>query len=250
MSSPHLLISIRSATELQEALSGGVDIIDVKEPFHGSLGMASLAVMRDIADALTSPVRVSDENVRAPQLSFALGELREWRERCAEQRHAIRSLIDHAVPHYLKVGLSGAASSDSWTDEWNELRLEIAPESAWVAVAYADYKSADAPHPDSVLQAAIELNSRVFLIDTFEKNGRGLLDSLDADQLESFRVMTRHHGIELAFAGGITAANLPMLLSLQPDVIAVRGAVCATGNRVHRVCREQIRKFAELIAHP
>ena len=35
-----LLVSVRSADEAEVALEGGADIIDVKEPLHGSLGWA------------------------------------------------------------------------------------------------------------------------------------------------------------------------------------------------------------------
>jgi len=36
---PGLLVSVRSADEVDDALAGGADLIDVKEPSRGALGM-------------------------------------------------------------------------------------------------------------------------------------------------------------------------------------------------------------------
>ena len=41
MSRTLLLVSVRCADEVAIAVDGGADIIDVKEPSHGSLGMAT-----------------------------------------------------------------------------------------------------------------------------------------------------------------------------------------------------------------
>ena len=35
-----LLVSVRSADEAEAAIAGGADVIDVKEPSHGPLGMS------------------------------------------------------------------------------------------------------------------------------------------------------------------------------------------------------------------
>ena len=40
MSQPSLLVSVRCVDEVAAAIEGGAEIIDVKEPSHGSLGMA------------------------------------------------------------------------------------------------------------------------------------------------------------------------------------------------------------------
>ena len=35
-----LLVSVRNASEARAAINGGADVIDIKEPDHGPLGMA------------------------------------------------------------------------------------------------------------------------------------------------------------------------------------------------------------------
>ena len=66
-----LLVSVRDVNEADAAIAGNADIIDVKEPARGSLGMASL---ESIA-AIVSRCR-NEQN--APHCSAALGELQEW----------------------------------------------------------------------------------------------------------------------------------------------------------------------------
>ncbi|MGC1717590.1 MAG: (5-formylfuran-3-yl)methyl phosphate synthase, partial [Isosphaeraceae bacterium] len=43
-----LLVSVRSADEARTALARGASIIDIKEPDHGSLGLAPWSVWRDV----------------------------------------------------------------------------------------------------------------------------------------------------------------------------------------------------------
>ena len=44
-SSPQLLVSVRSAGEAVDALAGGCQILDVKDPSRGSLGRADDSVV-------------------------------------------------------------------------------------------------------------------------------------------------------------------------------------------------------------
>src|SRR3954469_22907203 len=64
-----LLVSVRSAAEAEAALAGGADIIDVKEPSRGSLGMADETVIQDVVATVAG---------RAP-VSVALGDLADNR---------------------------------------------------------------------------------------------------------------------------------------------------------------------------
>jgi uncharacterized protein (UPF0264 family) len=65
---PQLLVSVRDVAEAEAALAGGADIIDIKEPRRGALGMADAAMIAEIVACVDRRVPVS----------AALGELREW----------------------------------------------------------------------------------------------------------------------------------------------------------------------------
>src|SRR5262249_22620047 len=72
---PSLLVSVRSKLEALRAIDGGAQIIDIKEPSKGSLGMANINVINDIA---SMDQFVSDSLAVPNPLSVALGELSKW----------------------------------------------------------------------------------------------------------------------------------------------------------------------------
>src|SRR5579872_3508444 len=45
---PRLLVSVRNLAEAESALAGGCDILDIKEPAHGAMGMADVATIAAI----------------------------------------------------------------------------------------------------------------------------------------------------------------------------------------------------------
>lgn len=59
-----LLVSVRNAIEAQTAVAGGAQLIDVKEPFAGSLGAASVAQWQEVIDTCGDqvPLSVASEN--------------------------------------------------------------------------------------------------------------------------------------------------------------------------------------------
>ncbi len=237
-----LLVSVRNATEAIAAIHGLADIIDVKEPAHGSLGCATPQTIAEVAIIVRS-----QSDTTPPPLSLALGELDEWRE---DDRADLRAAIATSRPDFLKLGLSGAShlqNTDSWIRHWQSIRESISGPQTWVAVAYADHKNADSPTAESVLHAAIETRCGILLIDTYSKDGTSLLDHLTLNQLLAIRHATSEHGLQLALAGRVTLSHLNVLLNIQPDIIAVRGAVCENGNRKSSVCGQLVREFHDAI---
>ncbi len=247
-----LLVSVRSAIEAIAAMAGGADIVDVKEPHRGSLGSASPNVIFEVSTALGS-------HPGHPPLSVALGELHEWD---SDSRDELCRTIDVTAPRFLKIGLAGTQSESnqnvtaaaatvrlnatpSWFVKWQQLRSTIAGPSAWVAVAYADAEQAGSPSVHDVLSAAITTDCSVLLIDTHSKDARSLLAYLSASELMAIRERTSRHGLKLALAGQITLANLPDVVPIHPDIIAVRGAVCDAGERTSTVSAKLVQQFRE-----
>ncbi len=236
-----LLVSVRNAIEAIAAIEGLADIIDVKEPVRGSLGCATPEIITEVAAAVRS------QRGATRPLSLALGELTEWRD---ANKTSLCHAIATAQPHFLKLGLSGVGSpqnSASWISEWQGVRHAISGSHTWVAVAYADHENADSPAAENVLQAAIETKCGILLIDTYVKNGTSILDHMTLDQLLAIRQVNSSHGLKLALAGRVTLSNLNLLLSIQPDIIAVRGAVCDQGDRTGSVSSELVREFRSAV---
>lgn len=218
-----LLVSVRNADELEAAYFGGADIIDVKEPDQGALGMASIDALRSIRD------RCLQLEISNP-ISFALGELSDWfhHGELHSDADSRAVAIGSLRPHFLKLGLTG---STDWQSDWARVRALPFGSVNWVAVAYADFQNADSPAPQKVLEEACAAGCRVMLIDTFQKDGRGLLDWMTERQLSQIRIASQQAGIQLALAGSLSLQTLPVILKAGPEIVAVRGAVCDRGDR-------------------
>jgi uncharacterized protein (UPF0264 family) len=204
---PRLLISVRDASEAVAALTGGADLIDVKEPANGPLGRADSPVIESIVNVVAGRVPVS----------AAFGEL--------ELRPA-------ALPGnlaFIKFGLAGWRGRD-WPSAWERVRAQLSVTCAPVAVAYADWLLADAPPPEEVAAIATERRFGAFLIDTFEKNGATLLDRMPMDTIAGLTRRCQSAGVPVALAGSLGLAEIEQLRELAPDWFAVRGAACRRGR--------------------
>lgn len=209
-----LLISIRNTDEARIVRAAGVDWIDLKEPRAGALGRSSLA------DAAAVAATLHDH----PQRSAALGELLDLEEQVA---------FDFAR-HFpvLKVGLSRAhehAISGNWQTRFESLAAKLrARGSELIPVAYADASTCGAPDLQEVLRVAQQIEASHMLIDTFVKDGRGLLHWLSLKELQQTIEESRSFGCGIVLAGSLKFIEAPDLLALNPAAIAVRGAVCSS----------------------
>ena len=235
--SPKLLVSVRSRHEADCALSAGVDILDVKEPSLGSLGMAGM-------DCITEIARTPEIVSGSIPLSVALGEVHNW-----SQQVNFPELPQGIT--FAKLGLSGCAADQNWEAEWMHVRMRIQERSLsklrWVAVAYADSHQAKSPEIDSVLRAAIETDCAGLLIDTFTKDGRRLSDELDAKGVMKLSETCHKAGLFLALAGRLNLESLPWLSNTNTDVIAIRSAACRGADRTSQLDTDQIAEFKKEI---
>jgi uncharacterized protein (UPF0264 family) len=228
-----LLVSVRNCDEIAAALAGGCDLLDFKEPEHGALGMVGPETLRAIKAYCTS------QSVTQP-LSMALGELVEW------QDQPEMPCIPPAM-RYLKMGLSQIQTLPDWQSCWQQVREQI--ESAnqrhydWIAVAYADWEQADSVPPLEILAAACDNRCAGLLLDTFGKQGTGLLELLSIEELEGIIARAHTAEMKIALAGSIRESELPALSALQPDIIGIRGAACAGHLRTSRIQESAVRQF-------
>jgi uncharacterized protein (UPF0264 family) len=228
---PKLLVSVRSAEEADAALDGGASIIDVKEPSLGSLGRASAATIMGVVARVAGRVPVS----------AALGDLTDARPENSEPL-ALQGLS------YVKWGLAGSGS------RWHSRLLDTAKKLTSidraadpVAVAYADWQAARAPDPDAILTFVRKQAWPVFLLDTWQKDGRTLLDRLSFEEIRRLCETCRRDRIQVALAGSLTMDQISELLPLEPDIFAVRGAVCLKNDRTATVDPARVGTLVELM---
>lgn len=224
-----LLVSVRNADEAQAALSGGADVIDVKEPSRGALGAADPAVWHDVRRALPAGF----------PLSVALGEL-------ADDGIARRAGLVPGI-QYAKVGLAGCLDLKDWPRRWGRVLERLPGETERVAVGYADHRAARAPDPRDVLRAAAAVNCRTLLLDTFGKDRGDLFDHFDDEQLAAFARDCRASGVALVLAGSLRLPSLSRALSFAPALVAVRGAACR-GDRTGAVCGAFVKRLKQRIS--
>src|SRR3954467_3371419 len=216
-----LLVSVRSAAEAALAASNGVDIVDAKEPDAGPLGAVARSVLRDIHLALPLDV----------PLGVALGD--------ATVPDEIGRVLDRLAPParvsgtFLKVGFAGACRVEKAAAVLRrgvESARGLGPSVQVLAASYADYDRARSLSPEQVLEPAIEAGAAGALIDTWSKDGRGLLQHMSLSALADWVTRARRAGLLTAVAGSLTADDLEILRELGPDVVGVRGAACRGGR--------------------
>jgi uncharacterized protein (UPF0264 family) len=224
-----LLVSVRSLQEAQAALAGGASVIDIKEPARGSLGRASDATIAAIIKATAD---------RRP-VSAAMGELFQRLPCYAE-----------AGLSYLKWGLAGCGGRPHWRTDLAEAIThlqETAARCQAVAVAYADWRRAEAPLPEEVCAFACTHRCGAFLLDTWHKDGTTLLDWLSLAEGDRLLQTCRETGVPVAFAGSLGPVQIRILRALGPDWFAVRGAVCEGGRRHQTIDPLAVERLVKLV---
>jgi len=232
--SPLLLVSVRSAAEAETALTGGCDILDVKEPARGPLGMADVSTLLDV-------LAVASRRFSSVSVSAALGELTEW--------------VGRAVPRlpnglrWVKLGPAGTDTVEKWRRCWRDVRRRFERAAGrrlqWVGVVYADAPLAGSPPVRELAEAALAEGCRVVLVDTFCKSAGRLPDWLSVAELRALSGQVHAAGAWLAAAGRLTVELLPPVCECGADVLAFRGAACGNGRRESAVCERAVRRLRE-----
>jgi (5-formylfuran-3-yl)methyl phosphate synthase len=220
-----LLVSVRSVAEAVDALESGADLIDIKEPERGSLGKADDATIAAIVEAVA----------RRRPVSAAYGELRESAE---------LHLLTVAKLDFIKFGLADVVRFP-WRDRLIELRCTLS--TTVVPTAYADWNRAGSPTVERVAAFVVEKRFPVMLIDTWIKDGRKLFSWLEPERLGQIVGFLHKHGCKAALAGSLSESDLTTVARIQPDWVAVRGAVCAHCDRRALIDAQRVRAFKNAV---
>lgn len=220
-----LLVSVRTAREAAAALCGGADIIDVKEPVRGPLGMADVAVINEVACSVSNRVPVS----------AALGEVSEWLSRAGAADSAGTVPALPAGLSFAKLGLAATIDRDDWVGDWMRVRaaFEFAAgyRPTWVAVGYADAQVAGAPPIGEVIATASQTGCLGVLIDTYDKSSGSLLQQRTPAELEQWGAQARGLGLFFAVAGRLREEDLNRRRISDADIVGVRSSACAGADR-------------------
>lgn len=226
-----LLVSVRNAAEAREAIAGGANWIDVKEPAAGSLGRPKPDILQGVVECVAGRLPVST----------ALGELRE------QPGGGRRNQIAWPGIAWAKVGLSGCGAMSDWPVRLRSFRDRLPLATSLVAVVYADSALAEAPSADEVLQVACDLGLRALLVDTYDKSAGGLFNWFSPTELGDLFAAAHQAGMLAVAAGSLRQPQLRLAIDAGADVIAVRGAACLNQHREARICRHHVMQLQTAI---
>ena len=226
-----LLVSVRSADEAGVALEAGADLIDVKEPARGPLGMAHHEAVAAVLEVV---------NGRVP-VSAALGE---WSEAILTAAHWHLEL----PLTYVKWGLAGYKGGPGWGEDLLQTRRGVPAPLEVVATAYADWQKADSVPPAEVAKFAKRFRYRAFLLDTFQKDGRSLFDHMPPAEVAELIEGLQRSGVLVALGGSLKPEQARLLGRVAPDYYAVRGSVCVGGKRDAELDPLRVRKWKDAIS--
>lgn len=229
-----LLVSVRSAEEAREALEGGADIIDAKEPSRGAMGSVAHTVLREIRDVVD----------RERPMSAALGDAVDDRAVAdAARRSAALGMA------YVKIGFLGIRDPMRVGELLRSAMhgAHAADAGAQViAVAYADAECAKSLSPETMIDTASRAGAHGVLLDTACKAGGGLLELMSASAIGRWVESAHDAALTVALAGKLQRDDLPTVATLGADIVGVRGAAC-DGGREGRVTLDRVRALADII---
>jgi uncharacterized protein (UPF0264 family) len=206
--------------EARAALSGGADIIDVKNPKEGSLGANFPWAIKAVAELAAGKVPVS----------ATIGDL-EFKPGTASLAALGAAMVG---ADYVKAGLLGAKTQDQAREMMEGIVRAVKdfdPRKKVVSAAYSDYARAGSLSPMLLPAVARDAGADLVMVDTAKKDGRSTFEFMSEEDLRSFISLGHKMGLEVAVAGTIGFDHLEMLKRLNPDIIGVRGVVCGGDRR-------------------
>jgi len=223
--------------EASEAIAGGADIIDVKNPQEGALGANFPWVIKRIREIAPRKIQVSCTLGDVPNLpgSISLAAL-----------GAASLGVD-----YIKVGLYGFKTPREAVfllQNVNKAAKECNPKIKVVATGYADAERISTLDPMLIPEIASLAQVDLAMIDTAVKDGKNIFNFLAVKQLEKFVDEAHKLGLEAALAGSLRKQDLPVVYGLGADVAGLRGAACTNNDRDNgQITRKLVHELVETV---
>ena len=232
-----LLISPMNEKEATEAIAGGADIIDVKNPKEGALGANYPWVIKRIKE-------ITPKNL---EVSCTLGEVGNLPGSISLAALGAASLgVD-----YIKMGLYGIKTPQEaifLLQNASRAAKECNPKIKVAVAGYADAERIGAINPMLIPEIAHKSQVDVAMIDTSVKDGKNLFDYLTVEQLKGFVNSAHGFGLEAALAGSLRKQDLPIVYGLDADIAGLRGAACTHSNRdTGQITRKLVSELVDVV---
>jgi uncharacterized protein (UPF0264 family) len=200
-----LLVSVAAPAEVDAAIAGGADVVDVKDPTQGAIGRASPQCLAE-----------------AEPLDFA-------------EQESLRGVS------LVKLGTARLAErSSAWRANWESWHASLPAGIAIAIVHYADWRRSHGLDLEATLALADEVKAAALVVDTHDKRDGHLLDFYPPPQLRAVVETIRSRRMEVVLAGSLGMRHLASVLDAAPSLIGVRGAACQQGHREGPICLQQV----------
>jgi len=212
-----LMVSVQNLEEAREAVSGGADIVDVKNLREMMVGSNFPPVVREVRNAFPKQIHVS----------VTLGVVPNQAGTVAMAVYGAGALGATSV----KVGFVDTDYDTALRILRESRRALEGFDTKLIAATFADSHLYQGIDPTLVVSLGKESKSDGILIDTLVKDGRNLFDFLGEPTLKELVLAAKEAGMSTALSGALQIANLHTLVRINPDIVGVRGAVCTRGDR-------------------
>lgn len=231
-----LLISVVNVQEVEEAVQGGAEIIDIKSPGEGSLRAQVPGKIREIVSAVPPGVETSATIGDVPNLPGVAALAAAEAAQCGV--------------HYVKVGLFQVRRATDAMKLLAEVHLSVRacnPTARVIACTYADTIAGSCILPAELPGVAAAAQVDGCMVDTSRKDGTSLRSWIGSGELQSFIFACRQASLLAALAGSLQGVDFEWVRGLAPDIVGVRSAAC-TGDRITgRVSKDRVAHIRETL---
>ena len=225
-----LMVSVQDVDEALEAEQGGADVVDVKNLQEAMVGSGHPSTVRQVRGII--PVE--------KHVSVTLGVVPNQAGTVAMAVYAAAMMDATSV----KVGFR-VADYDTAAEVLRESRRALDGfNTKLVGSLFADNELYEGGLDSNLMvQLATDGECDGFLIDTLTKDGRNLFDFMPEPVLRQIVLEGKQLGLSTALSGHLKISDLDELARINPDIVGVRGAVCASGDRGRAVAWEAVAEF-------
>ena len=219
-----ILASIKNAHEAEIISKFNFDIVDIKNVDDGALGyVGDSSIEKIIKIFCNNTLSVTAGNDSSPLTKKQLKRVK---------------FLDKLGIEYVKIGIFDI---NLLQDHCNFLESVKHLTIKTVGVIFADLISSE-----QEIEEVLKLDYDGLMIDTASKNNQSTLDILSADTLKFFTESCKESDKFCGISGSLSSMRFKETLSLQPNFIGLRGALCSHSKRDNIdpvMCQNTLKSF-------
>ncbi|MFK5948556.1 MAG: (5-formylfuran-3-yl)methyl phosphate synthase [Methylococcales bacterium] len=223
-----MLASVNSLKEAKLILNTTVDIIDLKQPEQGALGALSTKDVRTIVNAVN----------HQKLISATVGDLPMQADIVYK---AVKAMAETGVD-YIKIGFFPGGDWQGTLDKLSEISQQGCK---LIAVLFAD------ANPDiNAIESFKQAGFYGVMLDTMNKANGSLLQVMDMTDIKQFVSQAKSAQLLCGLAGSLKQQDITELISLNPDYLGFRGALCQKNIRTSELDIDAINSILNFFSTP